>query len=520
MLPISRQSYRNGGHPLLGLQNIRRAPRKIVPGHTFHGRLQGGIMETIDRIWTAAAALVVALWIALAALVASLIAIGSWTHFFDMAPPKITLATGPRDLAYWSFGHRYQTALKGRVDIEVAESRGSPQNLKMLRAHAPDQEKPALAALIGGAGLIQGDTAAIASATQGLESLGAVFDDGLWLFRRREPGKEQPASTPPQKEFVEGLRGKRIAIGADESGTQTLALTLLMFYGLSEDDTTFFLRLKPSDAVRQLQAGTIDAAFFLAWWNAEAVQKLIDDPNVELSGYPNAGTLTKFRKLYVRTMVVPTGVFGKNIPPYEMTVAATRASLIVRKDLPLAVQYRLLKAIGPIHENPEIHLASDKFPSPDTPVIPLSAVAKEYYYNPDIFQRMSFVADLRLPLWITELFIQTLHSVAAITGIVSISLVVGMGASLIRWRRRLRVSKVFRELERLGEEMVELEHGKVPVDQERKEKFDRRLRIAAQNARKLPRGTPEAAVALLIVQELRRRQRRLGEPEGPPGAGG
>jgi len=49
-----------------------------------------------------------------------------------------------------------------------------------------------------------------------LESLGTIFYEPLWLFRRAEIG-----------EGAQGLRGRRLSIGSEGSGGRALALQII-----------------------------------------------------------------------------------------------------------------------------------------------------------------------------------------------------------------------------------------------------------------------------------------------------
>ena len=72
------------------------------------------------------------LWIALAAvLVALLAAAGAWMYFSPA--PKIIIATGTRNLAYYKFGEEYAKALKlNNIDVRVLPTSGSVDNLALL----------------------------------------------------------------------------------------------------------------------------------------------------------------------------------------------------------------------------------------------------------------------------------------------------------------------------------------------------------------------------------------------------
>src|SRR5262245_58821543 len=104
-----------------------------------------------------------------------------------------------------------------------------------------------------------------------------------------------------------------------------------------------------------------------------AVQQLLADERVVLTGFPHADA---FIALYpfLNKVVVPRGVtdIAKDRPPTDVTLIATKASLIVRKDLHPAIQYLLLNAAVEIHSGPSIFHCTNAFPAAEAIDIQLS----------------------------------------------------------------------------------------------------------------------------------------------------
>jgi hypothetical protein len=69
----------------------------------------------------------------------------------------------------------------------------------------------------------------------------------------------------------------------------------------------------------------------------------------------------------------------KDRPPDDRTLIATKASLVVRKDLHPAIQYLLLNAAAEIHSGPSIFNRPNAFPAPEAIDIPLSSEAQRFY---------------------------------------------------------------------------------------------------------------------------------------------
>ena len=140
-------------------------------------------------------------------LTATAIACLAIMMLFSMPPHRIVMATGPQGSAYYEDGKRYRAVLaKAGVDVQLVPTAGSVETAALLR-------DPHSGVSVG---LIQGGVIGAANAS-GLESLGTLAYEPLWWFRRREV----------QGVGADGLRGRRIAIGSEGSGTRVLSLELI-----------------------------------------------------------------------------------------------------------------------------------------------------------------------------------------------------------------------------------------------------------------------------------------------------
>jgi TRAP-type uncharacterized transport system substrate-binding protein len=91
--------------------------------------------------------------------------------------------------------------------------------------------------------------------------LGTLAYEPLWWFYRREN----------QVVGADGLRGRKIAIGPQGSGTRALSLELIKRTGM-ERQIGELLALGPREAAEKLKAGEIDVAFMMNPWDAPVVQ--------------------------------------------------------------------------------------------------------------------------------------------------------------------------------------------------------------------------------------------------------
>jgi len=290
---------------------------------------------------------------------AAVITFAATVMLLGMPPRMIVMATGPEGGAYHELGRRYRAELaRANVTVRLVPTAGSQENLALLR----DPHSGVSVALMQGGTIGTGDSS-------GLETLGTVFYEPLWLFHRREI----------QGEGFDLLRGRKVSIGPDGSGTRALTLELLKRSGLTQEDCEL-LALPLQEAAGKLQAGKIDAMFVMAAWGSAVVQELLADERVLLSSFPRADAYAALYP-FLHKVVVPRGVrdLAKNQPPNDVTLVAAKASLVVRADQHPAISYVLLNASGQIHSGSSIFNRANEFPAAEATDVPLSNEAIRFY---------------------------------------------------------------------------------------------------------------------------------------------
>ena len=170
------------------------------------------------------------------------------------------------------------------------------------------------------------------------------------------------------------------------------------------------------------------------------VQQLLLAPGIELMGFKRADA---YVALYPRfsKLVLPQGVadLGANRPPADVPLIASKASLVVRRDLHAALQYLLIQAAIEVHGRPGIFQRADEFPAPEAIDLPLSDEASHLYKSgPSILQR-------KLPFWLAELLQRLAIVILPLAGILYPlwSLLPGL------YRRHMenRIYRIYGELE-------------------------------------------------------------------------
>jgi TRAP-type uncharacterized transport system substrate-binding protein len=185
---------------------------------------------------------------ALAFAAVVLLTAGAWWAFaaFVPGPPRrVTMATGPQGSAYAAFGERYRSILaRSGVDLRPRATAGALENLALLRDAASGVS----------IAFAQAGTATDVDA-EVMASLGTVFHEPLWIFHRGLDVARGYAA----------LRGRRVSIGPEGSGTRSLALRTLRYGGV-DTRSAQLLPLPPGEAAERLTRGEIDAAALSRSW--------------------------------------------------------------------------------------------------------------------------------------------------------------------------------------------------------------------------------------------------------------
>jgi TRAP transporter TAXI family solute receptor len=354
-----------------------------------------------------------------------------WALQYLQPPPQRTLviATGPDRGAYHAFGRGYQKSL-GRAGIrsELRPSAGSVENLDRLLDHKSGVF----------AALLQGGIAEEKKAS-GVLSLGGVFLEPVWIFHR---GNETI------QRFGE-LRGRRIAIGPDGSGTRALALALLGAAQLNAGNAEL-LPLTGAAARDALVAGAVDAMFAVAAAETPLIQEMLRDSRLGLMSVAQADALTRLFP-YLTKVMLPQGVVNleSDVPSRDVVLVASVASLVVRDDLHPALVSQLAQAAAEVHGGTANWFQrAGQFPTATDSAFPMSPDAVRLYKSgPPFLQRY-------LPFWIANLVERMIVLLVPLFTI-AFPILKG-GPALYRWNIRRRLLAWYARLQRLEARMHRL----------------------------------------------------------------
>ena len=187
--------------------------------------------------------------------------------------------------------------------------------------------------------------------------------------------------------------------------------------------------------------------FLMASWDAPLVQQLLADERLGLSGFPRADAFVAlYPSLY--KVVVPRGVIdlAKDQPPTDVNLIATKASLMVRKDLHAAIQYLLLDAAVQIHSGASIFNRASAFPAAEATDIPLSNEALRFYKSgPPLLHEY-------LPFWVATLVGRLIILLIPILGV--LYPMVKFLPQLYDWLMRSKILRMYGELRLLDNEIT------------------------------------------------------------------
>ncbi|MGZ5181660.1 MAG: TAXI family TRAP transporter solute-binding subunit [Ramlibacter sp.] len=308
--------------------------------------------------------------------------------WLDPNPPKtVRLATGPAQSAYDEFGKRYQAALaRNGIKVVLVPSGGSVSNERLLRENKADL------------GFVQGGTSGGDTnrpLVEGLESLGSLFLEPVWLFYREDAAKKKvPDGTLASLTQLQGLR---LNVGSQGSGVPLLMQRL--FEANRIDPGTIVLsQLRQTPAVTAFLNGDIDAVVFASAPESLMVQMLLQTPGVKLMDFAQAEAYSR-RFAFLSPVVLPRGIvdLAQDIPPQPVRLVATTTALLTRGDTHPALVELFAQAARDIHSPAGWFNRARAFPTIEQSEYPISREAER-----TIQGGMPFLQRY-LPFWLANL---------------------------------------------------------------------------------------------------------------------
>jgi len=241
----------------------------------------------------------------------------------------VSIATGSVSGTYFPLGGAFSSIINKNMDgvnCSVESTGGSVANILLI-----SENETELAFV------------AASSAFDALNKQGAFTDknvDNISGILSLYPEAVQIISTNADIKSVSDLKGKKVAVGAVGSGTETMAKTILGLYGMTYDDITEdFLGF--TDASTGLKDNTIDAAFIWAGVPTSGVMDLGSQHDISLINFEEQ-EVAKLKKIspYAISINIDKSVYSSLVS--ESTTIAIPAILIGDTELSEEFVYNLL----------------------------------------------------------------------------------------------------------------------------------------------------------------------------------
>ena len=369
------------------------------------------------------------------------------SRFVEPAPPKkIWITTGGPAGGYFAAGKRYAEILKhSGITLEVLNSAGSVENLKRLSDPNVNVD----------VAFLQGGTSTTKE-SPGIVSLGRIYLEPMWVFYRSAETIDRLA----------GLKGKRIAVGAEGSGTRPLALALLARNAIDATNTEF-LPLNGAELIAAITDGSADAAFVTSSVESPQIQTLLRTPGVKLMNFAQAEAYTRIFP-YLTRIVLPKGAvdLAANLPASDVEMVAPVAALVARETLHPALVGLLVEAAKEVHGRGGMFNRIGEFPKAQDPEFEMSDDAERVYKSgPPALQRY-------LPFWLAT-FLERIKVMILPLATVILPLF-KLVPAMYKWRVRRRVLYWYGELKALEYNvMADLDNQKLGVHRDEMGRIER-----------------------------------------------
>lgn len=310
------------------------------------------------------------LWLIIAVFV---IIFTSIYEMLNSIPTDIKIATGRESGGYYGFARQYQDLLADQIHTVLIPTAGSMAVLEKLRKGEVEF------------GLVQGGVADKDKYAK-LKSMGSLFYEPIWFFHRKTEDIV----------YLSDLKGRKIAIGENGSGTQPVAIQLLKDNNVSERNADL-LKFSSEKAAQELVDGKIDGAFFVMSLNSKLIYDLLFNQDIELMDFERSIAYIS-RYAHFTTIELGKGMIDleHNIPSKPKTLLGTTATLVGKANLDPNIIYMMLKTITTVHSAGGLFERYEQFPSQKFVDLPIHEDALYFFeHGPTWVQRF-------LPIWIVQ----------------------------------------------------------------------------------------------------------------------
>ena len=262
-------------------------------------------------------------------------------RFWKQEKTKLLVATGALTGSYYDRGKVIETLLEHNgIPARAIHTDGSVENATLLQdpawpAIAIMQYDTALAVYLGRSGPVFKKEIEIKGRNgkpmrlDGLRRILAFPEEKAHILIRQSKLSDRANVHPT----VEVLKGLRVCLGPEKSGTRILAQAILMHHDVPLDSVEEVFLSVP-EMVHQLHGGEIDAGVFVGGVPSQALQTVLADDQFRLLSIDRR-KMAKMLGPALRVSEISRGRYGCQ-PEGEPAVEtiATRSVLVTREDLP------------------------------------------------------------------------------------------------------------------------------------------------------------------------------------------
>ncbi|HNV70984.1 MAG TPA: TAXI family TRAP transporter solute-binding subunit [Candidatus Ozemobacteraceae bacterium] len=240
---------------------------------------------------------------------------------------ELRIATGSRSGTYFPVGETIARALKEHfsdVHVQVLETDGSVQNMQLL------QEGKANLALVQSDianYAVQGKNMFIRQKILGVSGIAPLFPEVIQIITRRADAIKD----------LKSLKGKKVAVGTQESGTYYNAQQILAQSGMWDEVNR--VNLSPWEAMSSLERRSVDAFFFTTALPNPAISELSSRHEIAPIALPSGMifNLTNTYPYYFKSQIPPGSYIGatEGVPTLEIHALLVSHQSISEDDLQL-----------------------------------------------------------------------------------------------------------------------------------------------------------------------------------------
>ncbi len=294
-------------------------------------------------------------------------------------PRSIELATGFPSGLYQQFGEKLQSELAQEgVSLKLRTTGGTSDNLALINDPHSGVDFA----------MVQGGVANI-SKHPNLVSIAGLFYEPVWVWYREGAFKGEGG----RLSLLSQLKGKRVSIGNEGSGTLILASQLLEASGLRAKDF-HAEKLKPLEALEKFKKGELDAVFLVSAAEAPLVKSFYETADIRLMNFEQADAYVHLFP-FLSKVTVPRGVvsIAYDLPRQDIQVLAATATLVGRDDVSPALVTLLLGETYDVLKSYSYLQKPGEFPSSSGLDFPIHVDAEIYLKDgPSFLHR-------HLPFW-------------------------------------------------------------------------------------------------------------------------